>query len=411
MKYDNPLVSIVVPIYKVEKYLRKCIESIQEQTYTNIEIILVDDGSSDKCPSICDEMGKKDSRIIVLHKEHGGVSSARNEGIEAVRGEYLVFVDPDDYIHKRYVEILLKLCMENHADIAQCDFLAIDQDSKAIPLNFQEDYICTGMDALHRLCCDNDTIQYEVPWSKLYKKELFSDIRYPVNRIHEDAFTTYKLFWKAKKVVVTSLYLYYYMKRSDSIMGREYSLKRLDAIDAIKERLSFLKKHKLQEESIATLKNLYYLMDYACSMLQDNIENYGIVTNLQKEKENVYLELSTYKNCFIQQKEVYVLSCEKKLSGKRCLIYGAGEVGKEGILWLKSQYAEIVAVVDNRWYEKKNFQIRVKPIDRICVYDYDFIFIAIKNDNIREKIRENLLIWGVPQHKILDVRIVIENGS
>ena len=222
MKTNAPLVSVIVPVYNTEKYLDKCIDSICKQTYSFLEIILVDDGSTDQCGVICDKNSMEDNRIIVIHKENGGLSSARNAGLDIATGRYISFVDADDTLNLQFIEVLLKLCQKYDCDIAQCDFLTVTNKSLKLPLNPQQLLLFySGKQALHEMCVGRDDIKYSVAWNKLYRRDLFDEIRYPLGMLHEDEFISYQLIWKAKKMVITNQYLYYYMQRSDSIMGRK----------------------------------------------------------------------------------------------------------------------------------------------------------------------------------------------
>lgn len=214
---SEPLISIIVPIYKVEQYIDKCVESILHQSYENIEVILVDDGSPDNCGRLCDEYAKRDGRIKVIHKENGGLSDARNAGIDISEGDYIGFVDSDDYILPEMYEELYKLLKETDSDIAVCRALKF-KDGTEIKKEKTEagSAVYTGdgiLNALFERKIDN------YAWNKLYKRELFDDIRYPYRKIYEDLFTTYKLCAISSSVVVTDDKLYCYRLRDDSIMG------------------------------------------------------------------------------------------------------------------------------------------------------------------------------------------------
>ena len=196
------LITVVVPIYKVEKYLEKCIDSIIKQTYENLEIILVDDGSPDKCPQICDEYAKKDSRIKVIHKKNGGLSDARNAGIDIAKGEYITFVDSDDYIEKDYVEVLYDSIKENDSDMAIGSHKVIYENGTILNKETGEKSVLDAKTVLERILYD-ENIDLSA-WAKLYKTELFEEIRYPKGRVFEDAATTYKLVDKSKKISIVS---------------------------------------------------------------------------------------------------------------------------------------------------------------------------------------------------------------
>ena len=235
-------VSVVVPIYNVEKYLNKCIDSIINQTYKNLEIILVDDGSLDNCPKICDSYQKEDNRIKVIHKENGGLSDARNAGIEIATGKYICFIDSDDFISKEYIDTLYKMCIKHNADIAECDYIKFKDEKDIIEdegILQEQEY--TNIEMLNRLYVKNYSIKTTIAWNKLYKIDLFTEIRYPKGKLHEDEFTTYKLIYKSKKVVETDKKLYYYRQNDKSIMGKKFNEKRYDALEAFQKRKEFFK--------------------------------------------------------------------------------------------------------------------------------------------------------------------------
>lgn len=226
------LVTIIVPIYKVEKYLRECIDSIVSQTYKNLEIILIDDESPDSCPMICDEYTQKDKRIIVKHKKNGGLSDARNLGIDIATGDFIMFVDSDDLIDRHIVQFLLNSINTSHSDIACCQFRYIDELTvigKA-PNNLKKSYTISHNDCIYELLTKKDIGVYA--WAKLYKKELFQEVRYPVGRLHEDVFTTYKLVDKANSISIIPDALYCYRIRNDSITTQKITPKHIDAVYA-----------------------------------------------------------------------------------------------------------------------------------------------------------------------------------
>ncbi len=237
-----PLVSVVVPVYNVKKYLEKCLESLLSQSYEKIEILVVDDGSTDGSGKLCDQFAKRDKRIKVFHKKNGGLSDARNYGIKIANGKYVCFVDSDDYVKKTYVEKLYKAISENKADIAVCGFEQIvcdegNKKSEVVPTA----RVRTGKEATIEFLTGDFNL---VAWNKMYLKELFvkNEIWYPVGKIHEDNLTTYKLISKAKKVVFFSDALYVYItKRKGSITqqsSREKSLKTFEQM--AKEAIRYL---------------------------------------------------------------------------------------------------------------------------------------------------------------------------
>lgn len=228
---QEPLISIIVPIFKVEQYLRKCIDSIIEQTYSNLEIILVDDGSPDNCGLICDEYATKDIRIIVIHKENGGLSDARNGGIDIAKGEYITFIDSDDYVDINYIEVLYDLTQKFDASLSVSSFShfkeeggEIEKDKGRVITN-----VLSANEAIETMFYQD---KFETSaWGKLYKKELFGhDIRYPKGMLYEDLPTTYKLMLKAVRIAYTTQRTYHYLLRGDSIQCSAFNPKKMDIL-------------------------------------------------------------------------------------------------------------------------------------------------------------------------------------
>ena len=238
----DSLISVIVPIYNVEKYLDRCVNSIINQTYKNLEIILVDDGSPDNCPQMCDDYAKKDSRIRVVHKENGGLSDARNAGMKVATGEYVSFIDSDDYVSLDFYETLLQTMIDNDSDIVECSVVKFYEDN-----NFDEysdDLKVTNYDTLYAL----DGLISESPfkqhvWNKLYKSSVALDIPYAVGKLNEDEFWTYQVFGKAKKVTRINQTMYYYFQRGSSIMGNGYNIRRLDALEGKMNRQAYIEKN------------------------------------------------------------------------------------------------------------------------------------------------------------------------
>lgn len=228
------LISVIVPVYKVEKYLSKCIDSIINQTYKNLEIILIDDGSPDECPKICDEYSKKDNRIKVIHKQNGGLSDARNFGIDESKGDYITFIDSDDYIDSDYIELLYKLLKENNSDISICNpkyiyennTEKINEDKKVDKKQIE---VYTKYEAIETMLYQKEFDTSA--WGKLYKSELLQNIRFPKGKMYEDLDTIYKIFLNADKITYTNLKKYFYLQRETSIMGKPFNIKDMDIID------------------------------------------------------------------------------------------------------------------------------------------------------------------------------------
>ena len=234
----QPLISVIIPVYKVEKYLPKCIESVLNQTYRNLEIILVDDGSPDQCPVICDKFSRRDSRVKVIHKKNGGLSSARNAGIDISKGDYLAFVDSDDYIAPNMYEFLYNLIIEKGADISICGRYVVYENGKTVIKGKKNiRLVMDSEDAIRKMCsfCFFDASSCD----KLYKKSMFSSIRFPVGKLCEDWYTMYKLFDHAEIIAYDSIPMYYYYQRESSI-SRSDKINNAQ-IDASRELLKFVK--------------------------------------------------------------------------------------------------------------------------------------------------------------------------
>ena len=232
----KPLVSVIIPVYKVEPYFRRCLDSVINQTYTNLEIILVDDGSPDNCPQICDEYALKDRRIVVIHKENGGLSDARNAGLNICKGDYITFVDSDDWVDLQYIEELFRLLTESDSDIAIGENFQTN-NIQSRPCYVINSFVYTSKEALVHLF-ENTHAAFIISCGKLYKKELFSKLRFPVGKYHEDEYTTYILFYHSKQIAYTSQVLYYYYQRSDSITGSRHPW---DVLSFLEQRYLFFK--------------------------------------------------------------------------------------------------------------------------------------------------------------------------
>jgi len=254
------MISIIVPVYKVEKYIHRCIDSILAQTYTNIEVILVDDGSPDNCPTICDEYAKKDKRVKVLHKKNGGLSSARNAGIDIAKGEYIGFIDSDDYIAPDMYEKLHDAIKTANAEMAVCNYAWINEDGSQNELDLSYDKITTRVlnrnEAFAELF-NRGNVAYVTAVNKLYKYSLLNAIRFPEGKIHEDEFTIHHFIDKCDHVACISDTLYFYIKREGSITGK-FNAKRFDAAAALLDRCNFFKKRGNNVYAARTLYNIFF---------------------------------------------------------------------------------------------------------------------------------------------------------
>lgn len=257
------LISVIVPVYNIKGYIEKCIESLIGQTYSDLEIILVDDGSSDGSGQICDRYAEQDSRVMALHKENGGLSDARNYAIDRAHGDLLAFVDGDDWIHPQMYELMLGVMELQAADVVTClfeqqneNFAKQSYEQSELNLKF-----LTGAEAL-----SNIGIPLVVAWNKIYKKEIFDNIRYPKGKLHEDEYVIHRIFYKCRKIAVINKPLYFYTVRNDSIVSQMTSNRINNSLEAYTDRLEFADSMGWTEVLPAVVKQY---CDYCIDMYQD----------------------------------------------------------------------------------------------------------------------------------------------
>lgn len=238
---QTPKISVIVPVYKVENYLDRCVQSILNQTYTNLEILLVDDGSPDKCPCMCEEYAKKDNRVKVIHKQNGGLSDARNAGIDVATGEYITFVDSDDWISENCIEILQQTIDKNGTKISVIDTVESD-GSKESERSYSEGKIhkevYTAEEAM-RVIFLQDEFNTSA-WAKLYHRSIFDEVRFTTGILYEDLDLIYKLFDKAGNISFSREAQYYYFQRNDSIVHAGFDSRHFVIIDISQDILNFV---------------------------------------------------------------------------------------------------------------------------------------------------------------------------
>jgi glycosyltransferase involved in cell wall biosynthesis len=232
-----PLISVIVPVFKVEAYLDRCLESLTGQTYENLEILLVEDGSPDNSGAICDAWAEKDSRIRVIHQKNSGGGPARNAALDVARGELLAFVDSDDYIAPFMFRHLYDLMAEG-ADIAECDYRITAGDDM---LFAETDWVSAAYTPEEAMTCHiRDTVFRQLIWNKLYRRELAEGVRFPSGTSIDDEYFTYRLLGNAKKLVRSNLVCYAYRQQEGSVMHRKFSLKRVESLEAKLNRIAYL---------------------------------------------------------------------------------------------------------------------------------------------------------------------------
>ncbi len=374
---NRPLISIVVPIYQIDRYIGICIESLLNQTYENLEIILVDDGSPDRCPEICDLYANKDSRIKVIHKENGGLVSARKAGLLSAAGKYVGYVDGDDWVGAGFVESLYTAISTADADIAAGGF---SRDLFARTAHFTDKMPCGVYegDRLDDLRCKmislGDFFRIGVStyvWNKLFKRELLLQVQLPVDNaisIGEDAAVTYPAIMLSKRLVITDTCAYHYRQREDSMLKKVASF----AADA---------------------KKLKYLYDYMIKFASEQDEKYHLPEQVDDFVLGICLMRSGSLSCF-----------DNEIQGKKVAIYSAGTFGQQ--LYNKLQQSSLCSLVnwvDDDYWEYRRCCMDVNPVESLSKGGYDYVLVATLDNVLKESIATRLMDCGVQKSKILTV--------
>ena len=309
----NNIISVIVPVYKVEKYLDRCVQSIVTQSYNNLEIILVDDGSPDGCPAMCDEWAKKDKRIKVIHKENGGLSDARNAGLGIAQGDFIGFVDSDDWIAPDMYQRLMLAMNRDGSDVAACGVEVVWEDERSSSmLTKPVNCILNRNDAQKALLEETDLKQ--PVWYKMYRRETIANILFDVGKYHEDVFWSYQVVGNAEKVSVISDVGYYYWQRKDSIMGSSFSVKRLDAMEAFCKRQDYFEKEFPQLWSLGICRLWFQCLYYgqlALSFLPKD-EQRQVFEKLHEIKRQYPLRYKDYSRLKVTQR-IWVLLAKMSL--------------------------------------------------------------------------------------------------
>ena len=408
------LISVVVPVYNVKDYLDRCVNSIINQTYKNLEIILVDDGSNDGSEKICDEYEKKYANIKTIYKINGGLSDARNKGIENANGKYILFIDSDDFVNKKMIEILYNNLIQTNSDISVCRPYIFSNEKEIKEYDISQNLaIYEGLDILKTMY--NDYLVTVVAWNKLYKKEIFDNIRYPVGKVIEDSAILHYILTSIKRICYSNLELYYYFQRESSIMHKT-SYKLLDELDFLNDRIIYFKKCGYENENffIETIEKYFYTFNYWMYLItKDNGYNKKIMSPYFKQCENVLKEnekilkdnhkklkfLLKYKSIYlyikgfrnlcrkISNKIYYTLDLQKfkkeykkyiaqTQNKKKYLIFNApnhGNIGDHAILdaeeeFLNKNGCEAFSIIShNTEYFLQNFSETIKKDDVIMI--------------------------------------------
>lgn len=300
------LISVIVPVYQVEKSLKRCVDSILSQTFSELEVILVDDGSTDESPQICDQYALADSRVRVLHKENGGLSSARNAGLDLAKGDYVGFVDSDDYIDKTMYQKLYNAITSADGDVAVCNCLQIDENGNALEgarYHYQLGReVLSGKEILNRIG-DRGSAVYVVMWNKLYRRELFCGLRFDEGKINEDIRIFGKLYARVNRVSCIPERLYYYVRGNNSITREKISIRNLDHAEAFYVCFCFFAEQGMTELLAPTERRLFGVMTdvyYELSREDQKSERMKLTKQRQRRAVKVllqYRQLSLWTLC------------------------------------------------------------------------------------------------------------------
>lgn len=383
----HPLISVIVPIYKIDQYLGICIESILNQTYNNLEIILVDDGSPDRCPEICDLYARKDSRIKVIHKQNGGLVSARKAGILASRGVYIGYVDGDDWVGPGFYHALYSSISESGADVAIAGFSRDLFTSKKNILNAVSSGVYEGksLDAVKKIMISyGDFFCHGITtylWNKLFRRKVILQHQLNIDEritIGEDAATTYNAIMDSKKIVITDNCAYHYRQREDSML---------------KSTLKY-------EEEYLKVK---YLHDYMVKTFSVWPEEYHL-----KQQTNDFI-LSTYiirsgGTLGDNNPELANFPFTANFAGKSVIVYGSGTFGQQFVKRLRKEgKCRLVAWVDEDYWEYRRCCMDVDPIKKVCSLNFDYIIVANLNPNVIARMKQTLLDYGVEECKTVTI--------
>ena len=287
-----PLISIIIAAYKIEDYLGMCIESIQNQTYKNLEIIVVNDGSPDHCHEIAANYAKNDNRIKIVDKKNGGLSDARNAGIDIAKGEYIAVIDGDDYIEPDMIQIMYDKLSKEHAELCICNIQVVNEEYKPIEqmASSQIKDEVLSQDDMYEKIVQSPNWFYVVAWNKLYKKEIFDKVRYRKGKIHEDELAIHHMVACCKKIVTVEKRLYNYVQRNNSITHNGYKIQQLDIVEAFADRAEFFLEHNQNERAFRMLVRMRtFLLDGCIALKHNKDENVKIrINELYKKYCDIY---------------------------------------------------------------------------------------------------------------------------
>lgn len=337
-----PAISIIVPVYKVELYLKRCIDSILVQSFSDFELILIDDGSPDRCPAICDEYALKDNRIRVIHQANGGLSAARNAGIDWAitnsNSEWLNFIDSDDWVHPKYLEVLYSAANNNYVDASACEIAHTEGKNTYVNEDDLSSQILST-EIYYVKHCGNFTM---VP-AKLYKKTLFFDIRYPIGKLNEDALTTHKVLFKSENIAWIKEPLYFYFFNPCSIMNSKWTPKRLAAVEARKEQIEYFRIHGYRQAEQQAIFMYLYRLETAIMQSKEYpeinkalIKEMCIAIEQYKNVVPIYANEHFYMHRYpIRARIVLYYRLSKGMLEKQGILKTVNHVAKKIVFWIK----------------------------------------------------------------------------
>lgn len=385
MGYNTPLVSVIVPIYRIERYLGTCIESIIKQTYKQLEVILVDDGSDDRCRDICDLYSSKDNRIKVIHKENGGLVSARKEGMKNSSGEYIAYVDGDDWIEPDFIERMITDAVENQADIVCA---GQTRDLFDVSFKMQNPYpngAYRGKELIGLKC---NMLSYgeffslgisTYVWNKLFRREIVFDCQLNVDErisIGEDAAVTYPAILKSDCVCVNDCVSYHYRQREDSMLKKSSDF----TVEAEKLRVLY--------EYMTSFDNEIYNKFDLSRQITDYVLGICIIRSGGRLPEND--SYSTFDDAYYN---------------KRVVIYNAGTFGQQLVnRFNESRHCKIVKWIDDDFWEYRRCCLDVDSVESINQVEFDYVLIAVLDGEYAKKVRNRLISLNVDSNKILLVQ-------
>ena len=293
---SKPLISVIVPIYNVEDYLNKCVDSIIGQTYKNLEIILVDDGSPDNCPELCDEYSRIDKRVKIIHKKNGGLSDARNEGMKIATGDYISFIDSDDYVPNNYIEELLKGYTRDDADISICDIKVIYNDREVIEKSIKGDEV-NQLNAI-------DTPYAASACNKLFKSEIIKKFPFEVGKINEDIAVVIPIIANSNKIAYITSTTYNYVQRDTSIQGVSFTDKRYDVFDGVNLALSRINNPDDYEDAIV-FNQLISVLLYVVPYINNKDDRLSVITKFGSLLKEYKVSNNNYLNNYINNCKIH----------------------------------------------------------------------------------------------------------